>query len=164
MSSCADHTEETLKSTEHRIAPLAQTLWVLGEMNTVKAQGENFTLFESVAFSGGGWPPHVHRGQDEEIYVLEGEYALAVGGAESRLEPGSFASVPRGMVHALKVVGEGQGRCLKIFTPRGDMEMFLEEVGIPVGNGVPKFLTPPDIEEVFASARRHGIQFLTKSV
>jgi uncharacterized cupin superfamily protein len=56
---------------------------VLGELITFKARHAAYTPLESTALPGGsGLPPHVHHDQDEAIYVLEGEYALMVGGDE----------------------------------------------------------------------------------
>lgn len=136
-------------------------LWVLGEINTIRARAEAYTLLESTAPPGGGLPPHVHHDQDEAIYVLEGEYTLVSGDEESRLGPGSFASVPRGTLHALKVTGNEPGRMLAILSPPGSLERFFEEVGVRAGNGAP---APPDEEEVLASARRHGISLLTRPV
>jgi quercetin dioxygenase-like cupin family protein len=88
---------------ERRVARLPATdhegeaaLRVLGEINTVRARTEAFTLVESAAPPGGGLPPHVHNDQDEGIYVLEGEYTLVLEDRRSNLSPGSFASVPRG--------------------------------------------------------------------
>lgn len=146
----------------------AAPLWVLGEINTIRARGEAFTLIEGAAPPGGGLPPHVHLAQDEAIYILEGEYTLVVSGdEESRLSAGSFASVPRGTVHALKVAGDGPGRSLAILTPPGALEGFIEEVGVPVADRSTSFAPPkeaPGMEEVVASARRHGTYLLRRPV
>jgi len=143
-------------------------LWVLGEIHTVRARGEAYTLIESVTPPGGGLPPHVHHAQDEAIYVLEGQYTLAFRDEESRLlGPGSFASVPRGTVHALKVAGDGPGRSLAILTPPGALERFFEEVGVTVADRSTPLAPPeeaPKMEEVVASARRHGTYLLRRPV
>jgi uncharacterized cupin superfamily protein len=156
-----------VKAGKRRVAHLAsgegQTLRVLGELNTFKARDAAYTLLESTALPGGsGLPPHVHHDQDEAIYVLEGEYTLLVSGDEElRLARGSFATVPRGTVHALEVTGSNPGRCLVILTPPGELERFFEEVGVRARNEVP---ATPDAQEVFASARRHGISLLRTPV
>lgn len=94
------------------------------------------------------------------IYVLEGRYALVVGGdQELSLSPGSFVNVPRGMVHALKATGRNPGRCLVILSPPGPLERFFEEVGVCAGDGA-----GPDTQAVLTSARRHGISLLTEPV
>jgi quercetin dioxygenase-like cupin family protein len=142
-------------------------LWVLGEINTIRARGEAYTLLESATPPGGGLPPHVHHAQDEAIYVLEGEYTLMFGDEESRLGPGSFASVPRGTVHALKVAGDRPGRSLTILTPPGPLERFYQEVGVSVADRSTSFAPPedaPEMEEVVASARRHGTYLLRRPV
>ncbi len=134
---------------ERRVARPAATdhegeaaLWVLGEINTVRARADAFTLTESATPPGGGLPPHVHHAQDEGIYVLEGEYTLVFEGQRSSMSPGSFVSVPRGTVHSLKVAGDMPGRSLAILTPPGALELFFEEVGVPVaGRTIP---APPE--------------------
>lgn len=162
-----------MKTTERRGAHPATDegealLWVLGELVAVRARDEAYTLLESTAPPGGGLPPHVHRAQDEAIYILEGEYTLVVSGdRELRLGPGSFASFPRGTVHALKVAGDGPGRSLAILTPPEPVERFFEEIGVPVADRSTPFAPPedpPGIEEVLASARRNGIHLLLTPV
>jgi len=156
-----------VKAGKRRVTHLApgegQTLRVLGELNTFKARDAAYTLLESTALPGGsGLPPHVHHDQDEAIYVLEGEYALFVSGEEeARLARGSFATVPRGTLHALEVTGSNPGRCLVILTPSGPLERFFEEVGVRAGYEAP---APPGAQEVLASARRHGISLLRTPV
>lgn len=156
-----------MKAGKRCVAHLAsgegQTLRVLGELNTFKARDAAYTLLESTALPGAsGLPPHVHHDQEEAIYVLEGEYALFVSGDEElRLARGSFATIPKGTVHALEVTGSNPGRCLMIITPPGSLERFFEEVGVRAGNEAP---IPPDAQEVFASARRHGISLLRTPV
>jgi quercetin dioxygenase-like cupin family protein len=141
-----------------------EVLFVLGEFNTFRSRNADYTLIESSTPSGGGMPPHIHYDQDETVYVLEGEYTLANGGDEElKLGPGSFASIPRGKVHALKVI-KSPGRCLVILTPPGPLERFLEEVGVPVANGTPPSGDLPGAEEVLASARRNGIEMLTTPI
>jgi hypothetical protein len=66
----------------------------------------------------------------------------------------------------LKVAGDGPGRSLAILTPPGALEGFFEEVGVPVaGRTIP---APPEdapeMEEVVASARRHGMYLLRRPV
>ncbi|CAN5737229.1 hypothetical protein BH20ACT11_BH20ACT11_04800 [soil metagenome] len=150
-------------------AQAGETFWILGSFNTIKVREASYTLLESAAppgGGGGGMLPHAHHAQEEAVYVLQGEYALVVGGGELRLGPGSFASVPRGTVHASRVTGSEPGRCLVILTPPGPTERFFEEVGVPVADWAP--LAPPrdlpDMERFLASARRHGIELLTTQV
>ena len=144
-------------------------LWVLGELHTIRARAATYTLVESATPPGGGLPPHVHNTQDEGIYILEGEYALLLSGhEESTMGPGSFASISRGTVHALKKsAGDEMGRCLAFFTPPGEQERFLEEVGVPIVDWNVSLAPPedtPGMDEVAASARRHGIYLLTRPI
>lgn len=149
------------RSVVHPASDEGRSLRVCGETFTVRVRGGDFTLIESAAPPGGGLPPHSHHAQDEAVYVLEGEYALATGDRKMRLRPGSSAFVPRGMVHALEVVGNGPGRFLAILAPPGPMERFIEEIGVPVES---EAAPAPDMDEVVASARQHGTYLLTRPV
>ena len=156
-----------MKAGKRRVTHLApgqgQIFRVLGELNTFKARGAVYTLLESTALPGAsGLPPHVHHDQDEAIYVLEGTYALLLGGDEAlTLARGSFATIHRGTVHTLEVTGSEPGRCLVILTPPGPLERFFEEVGVRAENEAPDH---QDTQEVLASARRHGISLLRTPV
>jgi mannose-6-phosphate isomerase-like protein (cupin superfamily) len=161
-----------LATTEPRVARPSgdggeASLWVLGGLHTIMARGETYTLIESATPPGGGMPPHVHHTQDEAIFVLEGEFVLVSGDEESTMGPGSFASVPKGTFHTLKKsAGDGPGRSLAILTPPGELEQFLQEVGVPVvdrSHPVAPSDTPK-MEDVVASARRLGIYVLTRPV
>lgn len=132
-----------------------------------RCRGEGYTLVEVLAPPGAGPPPHTHRDQDETIHVLEGEFSfVGEGGARTLGAAGSSVSVPRGTVHAFKVVGGGPGRCLVVLTPPGGYERFVEEVGAPVSDGAPD--APPGglpgMGEVLECARRNGIEMLVTPV
>jgi mannose-6-phosphate isomerase-like protein (cupin superfamily) len=50
-------------------------------------------------------PQHTHADADEFIYVVAGEGAATVDGAEQRLRAGVLLFVPRGVAHALSKAG-----------------------------------------------------------
>jgi quercetin dioxygenase-like cupin family protein len=60
----------------HVLPGEGQSLWVLGGLVTFLALGEEtggaFTLFEEATAPGSGAFPHVHHGEDQTFYVLEG--------------------------------------------------------------------------------------------
>jgi len=62
---------------------------------------------------GSGPPRHVHYGCDELFYVLEGQFLFLVGERQVSGSPGTFVFIPRGTVHAAKVVGTSRARCLR---------------------------------------------------
>ncbi|GAC1410741.1 MAG: hypothetical protein NVSMB57_04800 [Actinomycetota bacterium] len=71
-------------------------------------------------------PEHIHHGNDEVYYILEGDYRFKVGDQISSAGPGSFVSIPRGTPHAWLNAGETIGRVAVIFTPGGMLGFFEE--------------------------------------
>ena len=72
-----------------------------------------------------GPPLHRHTGDDEAIYVLEGEVGMQVNENKSIAGPGCFSLVPRGTAHTIWAAGSGQARALLIFSP-GETQQFVE--------------------------------------
>ncbi len=97
---------------------------------TVKATDQDtggaIGVLEATSAPGFGPPRHVHHGCDEFFYVLDGEFDILIGDRRVRALPGSFVLVPRGTVHAPKVVGSGPGRVLIVFVPGGQEAAFDE--------------------------------------
>ena len=97
---------------------------------TLKATGEqtagSIGVLEATGPPGSGPPRHVHHGCDELFYVLEGEFLILVGERLVGAPPGTFVFVPRGTVHAAKVVGTEPGRVLAAYVP-GGLERSFEE-------------------------------------
>ena len=60
---------------------------------------------------------HVHHGQDETFFFLEGSFDVEIDGVLYRMEPGDVGFVPREAVHAFKNVGTTKGRIRYIFSP-----------------------------------------------
>jgi uncharacterized cupin superfamily protein len=68
------------------------------------------------------WPAHYHTGNEEAIYVLDGDLTLFHGSledpAQRRLEPGDYVALPTGPDHAHEVeaTGDGTARFLVVST------------------------------------------------
>ncbi len=124
---------------------------VLGLGVTVKARGADtggaYLAFEAVYPPGQGVPPHIHRSDEEAIYVLEGELEGRIGDRTVRATAGSFQLIPRGTVHSSSNPGPGPARALIVFSPSA-FEGFLDEVAG----------TPP--EQVPALAAKYGMELV----
>jgi quercetin dioxygenase-like cupin family protein len=99
---------------------------------TYRARGEEtdgaLTLIESVAAPGEGPPLHVHVGDDEFIYVLEGRLRVYLGEVLRDASAGSFVFIPRGVRHTWQNVGGGAARFLFGFAPAAPgVERFFEQ-------------------------------------
>ncbi|MFB6151343.1 MAG: cupin domain-containing protein [Haloarculaceae archaeon] len=68
------------------------------------------------------WPPHYHAGNEEALFVLDGELTLWLGSGDDRtehaLEPGDYVALPAGPDHAHEVeaTGEETARFLVVST------------------------------------------------
>jgi quercetin dioxygenase-like cupin family protein len=62
-------------------------------------------------------PRHVHDGEDEMFYLLEGELQGLCDDEEWRAVPGTFVFVPRDRPHSLAVVGAAEAHGLVITGP-----------------------------------------------
>src|SRR5262249_14548947 len=68
-------------------------------------------------------PLHTHWREDELLYVVQGQLIARVGDARVEVGPGTYAALPRGVPHAIEVVGD-QAILLLSFVP-GGFERFL---------------------------------------
>jgi quercetin dioxygenase-like cupin family protein len=101
------------------------------------------TVIESC--TTGGAPLHVHRNEDEAMYVLEGSIWVRCGDERFDLVTRSFVFLPRGVPHEWDVTGGG-ATLLIIAAPAG-LDAFLREFHD----------AKLDRSEV---ARRYGVDFL----
>jgi quercetin dioxygenase-like cupin family protein len=139
-------------------------VWVVGDTYMFKARSEDtngaFTLFEGAIPPGAGPPPHVHHGEDEAYYVLEGELEILDGDRTFTATAGSYVYIPRGVLHRFKNVGEKTARMLLLFTPAG-FDGFFFEVGQPAeAGGTAPPLGPEEIARTMELAPRYGMEVI----
>jgi mannose-6-phosphate isomerase-like protein (cupin superfamily) len=77
----------------------------------------NFSIIEIVA--GRELDAHVHEGEDDAFYILEGELTFSFGGEEASAPPGTFVLVPPGVEHGFRNDGDVPVRMLNIHAPAG---------------------------------------------
>jgi mannose-6-phosphate isomerase-like protein (cupin superfamily) len=135
-----------------------QTRWFLDTRMTVKADGAAtggaFTLLEWAAPPGFGPPRHVHHGEDEAFYLLDGGMSVECGERRWDAGPGDFVFLPRGVAHTF-LVTSGPLRGLQLTSPAG-FEGLLDEIGRPAQHpGLPE-PSIPDIPRLVEAVRRHG--------
>jgi quercetin dioxygenase-like cupin family protein len=116
---------------KHQIGVSATTYKVV----TSDTKGDLFVI-EQANQRRGGPPLHVHQGEDELFYVLEGEYLVQVGDQRFSLKTGDCVLGPRGIPHAWAFSGSTTGRLLLSYAPAGKMEAFFnawEQLGFTPG-------------------------------
>ncbi|MBY9063392.1 cupin domain-containing protein [Sphingomonas yunnanensis] len=116
---------------QHQIGVSATTYKVV----TSETGGDLFVI-EQQNQRRGGPPLHVHHGEDELFYVLDGEYVVQVGDQRFSLAKGDCVLGPRGIPHAWAFTGSSTGRLLLSYAPAGKMEAFFnawEQLGFSPG-------------------------------
>jgi quercetin dioxygenase-like cupin family protein len=156
--------EENQQQALHLPDGEGKMLWVVDELMTFKASGEDtggaYAITDSVVPPGGGPPPHIHHREDEAFWVLEGELEVMVGESTFRAGAGSFVHLPKDIPHAYENVGTGPARFLTLMVPAG-VEKFVEGVGKP-GSDVssPPPFEEEDIEKLLAIAPKYDAEIL----
>ncbi len=98
---------------------------------TSEETGGTIGFLEATSPPGYGPPRHVHYGCDELFYVLEGQFLFLVGERQVSGSPGTFVFIPRGTVHAAKVIGGEPGKVLAAYIPGGQERSFKEYGQLP---------------------------------
>ena len=130
---------------------------VMGAAMTYKVTADDtggaYSLAIETTPAQGGLPLHVHHREDEALYVLEGEYEIQCGDQTIRATPGVFVFLPRNTPNRYKNIGNTAGKFLYITSP-GGFEKLITETSALMAN------RQPDMQEVQAVARRHGVEFV----
>jgi len=110
-------------------------------------------------FTGRGCGPrHLHRDQDEWVYVVDGEFECLVGETRVRVGAGGSVFIPRGVSHAWESPAPEPGRVINVFQPAGTMEEFFREVG--TYNGGPPIHEALGVEGLARLFDAHGMKLL----
>ena len=104
---------------------------------TIKPFGIDVKVLLSTEATGGalsvllGWhkpgegpPDHVHYGQEEIFFIVDGTYELTIGGQTSTVGPGTIVFLPRNTVHRFRNVGEKTACMLDWSLPGGQDHYF----------------------------------------
>ncbi len=132
--------------------------WSLNHLTTLKAGHADTNgvmgVLEVLVDKNGEPPPHVHHGEDEAFYVLDGQVTVYVGEEVLEAPRGAFVFAPRDVPHRF-TVDSHQARLLVVLTP-GGFEQFFSEIGEPAPEPRLPHPGPPDVAAVVsAAARRH---------
>ena len=101
---------------------------------------------------------HVHDTLDDTWYVLEGQMAARCGDTELVVDAGHWVSMPRGVPHAFRVVGDRPARILTVHD-NSTFRDFVSELGVPA----PEHVVPPQpafppLDELTRIAARHDLR------
>lgn len=107
----------------------------------------------------GSGPRHLHRDQDEWIYVIEGEFNFEVGGERFRVSTGESVFMPRQVPHAWAPVSlDRPGKVINTYQPAGQMEEFFRAACRPQGQ--PQIHEALSFDEFCRLFQDHGMELL----
>ena len=121
-----------------------------GTQLTFKSLGQEtggaVLILETQSPPGSMVPPHIHKAEDEFVYLVEGELAATIGETTYTVRPGDLVKMPRGLPHGVHMTGTVTSRALWTVVPAGKIEgLFRALAALPPG--------PPDpamIGRIFA--------------
>lgn len=90
-----------------------------------------FSVVEVSDAPGVGAPLHVHHGEAEAFYILDGEIELTCGSEKVMAQAGDFVCAPKDVPHKYVVTGDRPARLLLMFSRPG-FEGFFAEGGAPL--------------------------------
>ena len=108
--------------------------------------GGSLALYRSIV-DGQGPPPHVHRSEDEAIFVLSGVIEAECGPDTFVAGEGGFVFLPRGLVHTFRSV-DGPAEILFMAVPGRIDEFFVERDRL-MAEGASR-------DDIMDLIRRHG--------
>ncbi|NNE12404.1 MAG: cupin domain-containing protein [Ilumatobacter sp.] len=138
----------------------------LNHLATVKVgAGESVSGMNAVEFTaprGFGPPLHVHREEDELMYVIDGRVRLEFGDETVYAERGSVVSLPCGIPHTFQVESE-TARMLTVAAGRRSapsFDRFVATLGDPTEDARIPEPGPIDPGHVAAVCADHGMEVL----
>ena len=117
-----------------------------------------FSLLRFANPAGCWTPPHLHRNEDETVFVLSGTLRVETEERAMDVGPGQAMVLSRGRPHRLGNPGAQEVRCLVLCTP-GGFDAFVRAAGRPMPHGGPA-MDETDIARLIQAAPRHGIELL----
>ena len=146
---------------------IENTLFYMGSLMSVLASTEKtngaFSLLEYRSRPGNEPPPHVHVGQDELLYVLEGGIEAYTRDVVATVGAGQAIFLPRDQAHAWYVTSRTL-RMLIMTNPAGLDDYFAAMASPATGMALPEGAVTyamVDPAHAVAVGRRHGIRLLT---
>ncbi len=138
----------------------------LNHLGTVRvphhATAAQMSVVEFTAPRGFGPPLHVHREEDELLYLIDGEIHVRAGEVDSIATAGSITVLPHAVPHTFQVLSP-TARFLTVSSGSRDESSFDRFVG-ELGSEIPTTTLPAPVDidpgHVAMTAGAHGIEIL----
>ena len=106
---------------------------------------------------GSSAPLHVHDTLDDTWYILEGEMVVRCGDDTQVVGAGDWVSMPRGVPHTFRVIGEGAARILLVHDNSSFRDL-IRDLGTPAAaHVVPAQPVFPPMDELARVASSHDL-------
>ena len=161
----SEHNGAARSSAEHLPPGEGRALWFFTDLYVAKRVSEDTggacTLFEVTSPSQSPPAPHIHHREDETYYILEGEFEFLDEDRTFTAGAGSVVYLPKDRLHSHRNPGDVPAKAVVLYTPAGNIEKFVEEVGKPATD--PSSVPPPpeeaDIERLVTIAvEKYGFE------
>jgi mannose-6-phosphate isomerase-like protein (cupin superfamily) len=121
------------------------------------AQGMETVVIEMTLPVGSSPALHVHKSLDDTWYILDGKMVVRCGDGTLVAGAGYWVSMPRGVPHTFRVVGDHKARILLVHD-NASFRDFIRALGVPAAaHVVPAKPVFPAMDELTRLARAHDI-------
>lgn len=138
----------------------AQAWWFLDTLVVEHgcAPGMAAVVLEMTLPAGASPPLHVHDNLDDSWYILDGEMVVHCGDDELVVGAGHWVSMPRGVPHTFRVVGDREARILLVHDNASFRDL-IRDLGVPAAaRGVPTQPAFPPIDEMVRISASHDLR------
>jgi len=138
----------------------AQAWWFLDTLVVEHRRAEHMksVVLEMTLPVGHAPALHVHDNLDDTWYVMEGQMALRCGEEEMVVGAGHWVSMPQGVPHNFRVIGDQPARILTVHDNETFRD-FVSELGVPAPEHVvPNPPSFPAIDELMRVAALHDLR------
>ena len=141
----------------HTAAGTGEAYWFFDSLMVIQAdQPGQPVIIEATVAPGGGAPLHVHDDLDDSFYLVSGRLAIRCGEQTFAVGPGGYVSLPHGVPHTFRVVGDEPAVMLQVHTDDSFLR-FIREAGRPAAcRTLPPAGSPVDLDAAFQVATRTG--------
>jgi mannose-6-phosphate isomerase-like protein (cupin superfamily) len=138
---------------EHLVAGRRRALMRI-KVDSTKALGATMSMVISEVAPGASIPIHLHRNEDELIFLHTGAGVVTLGDRRVPSSVGAVLYAPKGVWHGIENTGSDVLTWCAIWSPPG-FEQYFRETGVP-----PDFAgVGPTAAQITESARKYGMVF-----
>jgi mannose-6-phosphate isomerase-like protein (cupin superfamily) len=122
------------------------------------APGMDTVVLEMTLPVGSSPPLHVHDNLDDTWYILEGKMVVRCGDDELIAGTGHWVSMPRGVPHTFRVIGDREARILLVHD-NASFRDFIRDISVPASApAVPSAPAFPPMDELMRIATSHDLR------